>query len=306
VPLDNKTRKSGLLLSQGATRNLEKTIASMAMEVVVMSLLGPFIENAELRVVNGFQPPGLNQGFEVSINRCLVERPHLFPAYQKDFVDPQGSRFRQKSLLDRILLNRLSFHSTSDAQEPYNTAVFIAIYFALSLTSIPGRLYGEIFEGIKRSDALLFLNDALIMRSSCTIGGHAFCMMAALFLALSPLSHGLHLASWDHSHGSCNTHHTGHDLSAPACFQGKFRYTQGAENHRVAISCSQAHGCGGHDPSTCPFCLSFAQLVLGQGVPPAQAAILQQKTPMERPLYGHTIPDRIAFSKVFPRAPPAC
>jgi hypothetical protein len=94
VPLDNKTRKSGLFLPQGTTRNLEETIAGMAMEVVVMSLVGPFIENAKLRVVNGFQPPGFNQGFEVSINRCLVERPHLFPAYLKDFVDPQGSRFR--------------------------------------------------------------------------------------------------------------------------------------------------------------------------------------------------------------------
>jgi hypothetical protein len=60
VPLDNKTRKSGLLLPQRATRNLEETIAGMAMEVVVMSLVGPFIENAKLRVVNGFQPPGLD------------------------------------------------------------------------------------------------------------------------------------------------------------------------------------------------------------------------------------------------------
>jgi hypothetical protein len=93
VPLDNKTRKSGLLLPQGATRNLEETIAGMAMEVVVMPLVGPFMENAQLRVVNGFQPPGLNQRFEVSINRRLVERPHPFPAYLKHFLDPQRSRF---------------------------------------------------------------------------------------------------------------------------------------------------------------------------------------------------------------------
>jgi len=93
VPLDHKAGKSGLLLPQSATRNLEKMIAGMTMEVVVMPLFGPFIENAQLRVVNGFQPAGFNQGFEVSINRCLVERPHLSSANLMDFLDSQGSRF---------------------------------------------------------------------------------------------------------------------------------------------------------------------------------------------------------------------
>jgi hypothetical protein len=174
------------------------------------------------------------------------------------------------------------------------------------LTPIRGRLYCKIFEGIKRSDAVLFLNDALIMRSSCTIGGHAFCMMAALFLALLPLSHGLHLASCDHSHGCCDTHHAEHGLSVPFCFQDKVRYTHGAENHRVAISCSQAHGCGGHDASICPVCQTFAQLVKGQGLSPVQVEILPQSLQTEKPSYGHTLLGRIAFSKVFPRAPPAC
>jgi len=131
-------------------------------------------------------------------------------------------------------------------------------------------------------------------------------MMAALFLALSPLCHGFHVASCDHSHGSSDTHHAGHGLSLPFCFQDKVRYTQGAEKHRVAISYSQTHGCGGHDASSCPVCQNFAQLVKGQGLSPVQAEILPQKIPMERPLYGHAIPDRMAFLRACPRAPPAC
>jgi len=131
-------------------------------------------------------------------------------------------------------------------------------------------------------------------------------MMAALFLALSPLSHGLHLASSGHYRGSRNTHHAGHGLSVPFRFQDKVRYTHGAENHRLAISFSKAHGCCPHDPSTCPVCQTFAQLVQGQGLPPAQAEILRQELQLEKPLYGHTIADRIAFLKGYSRAPPSC
>jgi len=146
----------------------------------------------------------------------------------------------------------------------------------------------------------------LTMRQLHIIGGQAFCMMAAFLLALSPLSHGLNLASCDHSHGSCNTHHAGHGLSVPFCFQDNDRQTKGGKNHRVAISCSQDHGCCAHDPSTCPICQTFAQLVQGQGLPPAQAEILRQELQLEKPQHGHTIPDRIAFLRVCPRAPPAC
>jgi hypothetical protein len=131
-------------------------------------------------------------------------------------------------------------------------------------------------------------------------------MMAAFFLALSPLSHGLHLASCDHSHGSCNTHDPGNGLSAPFFFQDNEKYAEAAKNHRVAINCSQANGGRVHDPSTCPACQTFAQLVQGQGLPPAQAEILRQELQLEKPQYGHTIADRIAFLKGYSRAPPSC
>jgi len=131
-------------------------------------------------------------------------------------------------------------------------------------------------------------------------------MMAAIFLSLSHISHGLHLASCDHSHGSRNTHHAGPSLSVPFCFQDNDRHTEGAKNHRVAISCSKANGGRVHDPSTCPVCQTFAQLVQGQGLPPAQAEILRQELQLEKPQHGHTIPDRIAFLKGYSRAPPSC
>ena len=144
------------------------------------------------------------------------------------------------------------------------------------------------------------------MRRFYTIGGQAFCMMAAFLLMLSPLSHGLHLASCDHSHGSCNTRDPGNGLSAPFSFQDNEHYAEGAKNHRVAIDCSQANGGRPQDPSTCPTCQTFAQLVRGQGLPPAQAEILRQELQLEKPLYGHTILDRIAFLKKYSRAPPSC
>jgi hypothetical protein len=131
-------------------------------------------------------------------------------------------------------------------------------------------------------------------------------MMAALFLALSPLSHGLHLASCDHSHGSCNTHHPGHGLIAPFFFQDNEQYAEGGKKYLVAINVSQANGGRVHNPATCPVCRTFAQLVKGQGLPPAQAEIVPQSLQTEKPSYDHTILGRIAFSKVFPRAPPAC
>jgi hypothetical protein len=144
------------------------------------------------------------------------------------------------------------------------------------------------------------------MRRFYTIGGQAFCMMAAFFLALSPLAHGLHLASCDHSHGSCNTHHAGHGTSAPLCFQDNDLHAEGAKNHRVVINRSQDNGCYPHDLSTCPICQTFAQLLQGQGLPPAQAGIPRQELQLKKPQYGHTIPDRIAFLKGYPRAPPSC
>jgi hypothetical protein len=144
------------------------------------------------------------------------------------------------------------------------------------------------------------------MRRFGIIGGEAFCMMAAFFLALSPLAHGLHLASCDHSHGSCNTGHAGYGLSTPFCLQDNDRQTEGGKNHPVAISSSQIHGCFAHDPSTCPICQAFAQLVKGHGLSPAQAEILQQELQLEKPLDGHTISDRMAFFRKYPRAPPAC
>jgi len=144
------------------------------------------------------------------------------------------------------------------------------------------------------------------MRRFYTIGGQAFCMIAALFLSLSPLSHGLHLASCDPSHGSCNTHDPGNGLSAPFLFQDNEQHAEGEKNHRVAISCSQANGGRVHAPSTCPVCQTFAQLVKGQGLPPAQAEILRQDLQLGKTQRDHTNPDRIAFLKRYPRAPPSC
>ncbi len=110
MPFRNKTWRNGLFFVQSTPRDFKEMVAGMAMEIMMMLFPRPFIENAHFRMVDNLQPPGLNQGFKISIYSCPVKRSHRFPTHMQDFINPERSIYRQKSPLNRIFLNGLSFH----------------------------------------------------------------------------------------------------------------------------------------------------------------------------------------------------
>ena len=123
---------------------------------------------------------------------------------------------------------------------------------------------------------------------------------AALFIALSPLIHGLHLAFASHTHNHCSVCID----SISTHSHGKFR---DCHDYAVGIlSASAEDHSTGHNPDTCPLCRQFTQLLKNQ-------VILQSYIPV---VLNDSIPEeRIEvpwhffntdFNNVIPRAPPAC
>jgi hypothetical protein len=74
----------------------------------------------------------------------------------------------------------------------------------------------------------------------------------------------------------------------------------------VEISNSQVNEGHAHDPSTCPICQTFAQLVKGQLLPFSQVDITPQKIQLKEFEYDQAFTDRPSFLSGYPRAPPAC
>jgi hypothetical protein len=146
----------------------------------------------------------------------------------------------------------------------------------------------------------------LAVRQFHMIGGHTFCMTAALFLVLSPLFHGLHLASCHHPHRFCNPIHSGNALCVHLCCHGHECASARAESRRVALSNSPGNHGQAHDPSTCPLCQIFSQLIKGQGLPSSQVDITPQKMPFKEASQDQTSADLPFFFNGYPRAPPAC
>ena len=144
------------------------------------------------------------------------------------------------------------------------------------------------------------------MKQFHVIGGQAFCIMAALFLALSPLFYGVHLTSRHHPHRFCNPIHSGRALCVHLCCHGHECDSGRAESRRVAISNSQVNEGHAHDPSTCPICQTLAQLVKGQLLPFSQVDITSQNVQLKEPEHDQAFTDRSSFLSGYPRAPPAC
>ena len=143
------------------------------------------------------------------------------------------------------------------------------------------------------------------MRQFRAVGGRAFCMVAAFFLALSPLIHGLHLASCHHSHGHSHPCQ-GYAACTHLCCHGHECASERAEKGRAAIGNPRENESRPHDPSTCPICRAFAQLIKGQGLPSSPVDITPQKVQLKDPDQDRTFPDLPSFFGVHPRAPPAC
>lgn len=122
---------------------------------------------------------------------------------------------------------------------------------------------------------------------------------AALFIALSPLIHGLHLVFSSHSHSGCNFCITG-DLS---CDHGSHECCNGDVKIISSPGSNHSHG---HSPETCPLCRQFTQLLHNHIILQDHLVIaLQDSYPEEQVSFSGDFIS-ISFSNIIPRAPPAC
>ena len=131
--------------------------------------------------------------------------------------------------------------------------------------------------------------------------GQASCMIAALFLALSPLFHSLHLTSCYHAH---EFDHPKPTFCTYLCCHGHVHDSEGNGIQLAGISSSWVNGGHTHDPSTCPVCQTFAQLMKGPWLSPPKAVISPQKTQLKESIQDSIFPDQSSFLNRYPRAPP--
>ena len=123
-------------------------------------------------------------------------------------------------------------------------------------------------------------------------------LAAALFFALTPLLHGLHLVFSSHSH-----------CRSGVCFSDSMSSSHDGSDccHDSAISISSSHNeeyPEEHDPKTCPLCRQFAQLLHSQfSLPPHLLITLQEYIIQYEITFSC---DLISFSynNIIPRAPP--
>ena len=100
----DEASRSRFLLLQGAAGELEETVAGPASKMMVMFFPGSFIQGAQPRLVDLFQPPLLHQQFQVAIDRCLIQGRYDPAPRLQDFINSQRAVVPLKNLLDRISL----------------------------------------------------------------------------------------------------------------------------------------------------------------------------------------------------------
>jgi hypothetical protein len=110
MTFSDKAWRSGLPFIQGATGQLEKTVAGTAVKMVVMFLIRSFVQRACLGMMYRHEPSALHQELEIAVDGGLVERFHHVPADFKNFLNPQRPVLPEKHLLNSISLNGFSFH----------------------------------------------------------------------------------------------------------------------------------------------------------------------------------------------------
>ena len=99
------------------------------MKMVVMSLLRPFINCPQLRVVNDPQPPFLDQEFDIPVNCGLVQRLHRGSADLEDFFNPQRPILLPEDVFNGISLNGLSSHAQAPSGTHYNLPRILLQFF---------------------------------------------------------------------------------------------------------------------------------------------------------------------------------
>lgn len=100
VILHHKAVRSGSFFFHGTTGQFKGAVTLTAMEVVVMSLAGTFVQGPEGGVGDAPEPAVVNEDFEVAINRGLVEGLDHFTSIGQDLGHSQWSILLQEDLFD--------------------------------------------------------------------------------------------------------------------------------------------------------------------------------------------------------------
>ena len=116
MTLGDKAGRGGFPFVQCASGKIENTVARSAVKMVVVFLFGPFIQSAQIRVVDSLDPAAFEQVFKIAVYGCLVEGLDNAAALFEDFFDLERSVFSQKHFSDRIPLNGFSFHFSPSCQ----------------------------------------------------------------------------------------------------------------------------------------------------------------------------------------------
>jgi hypothetical protein len=97
-----------VLVPEHATWKLEKTVAGMAMEMVMMALVGQFVKGSQGRVVDLPDHTLSGQPLQIAIDRGLIEGLHNPSAVLKNILDAQRLALLANNLFDGGFLNRSS------------------------------------------------------------------------------------------------------------------------------------------------------------------------------------------------------
>jgi hypothetical protein len=142
------------------------------------------------------------------------------------------------------------------------------------------------------------------MRRFKFITCQTLCMTAALILALLPVIHGLHLASCERKQLSCHAHPMEHIHCGYGSPHHNEHASNGSECCCFQISGPQDVGGHRHDPSTCPFCQFFTQLMNGGWFNPSQIIQFPEEIRIWVPCPNRVVLKICFFSRAYPRAPP--
>ncbi len=125
------------------------------------------------------------------------------------------------------------------------------------------------------------------------------CLAVAFFLAFSPIFHSLHLSSCHHTHKSKSTINLEHISEHENCCHF------GSKNlHLVLMGSAGNQENHRHDPSTCPICQTFNQLLHASwfSLPLSLVAHFQAFISLPSLIVANT--STFTFPRPYPRAPP--
>lgn len=142
------------------------------------------------------------------------------------------------------------------------------------------------------------------MRRYKFISRRTLCLTAALLLSLSPVFHGLHLASCERKQLSCHTQPMEHVHCGYGSLSHNEHASKGSECCRAQLSGPQDAGSHSHNPSTCPFCRFFNQLMHGGWINPPKIIQFPEEIRIWMSCPNRVVLHVCSFSRGYPRAPP--